>query len=182
MTLTQPLFLIKDCRFTFLAQNLARTVIMKSIVAAIFLILLVSVTNAFTVAPRAGVVSKAPSTTSLNMVFGNKKSSAQKAADKEKESKYWQGEWVCKDCGYIYNRVSASFVVDMTVAYFFRRIFLRVAPQSLNHGRHCLSILSNLTTSFLRPRLNVLVCTLRNRDLASVARSARALADAMQRK
>lgn len=111
MTLTQP-FLIKDCRFTFLAQNLARTVIMKSIVAAIFLILLVSVTNAFTVAPRAGVVSKAPSTTSLNMVFGNKKSSAQKAADKEKESKYWQGEWVCKDCGYIYNRVSASFVVD----------------------------------------------------------------------
>jgi rubredoxin len=107
MTLTQP-FLIKDCRFTFLAQNLARTVIMKSIVAAIFLILLVSVTNAFTVAPRAGVVSKGPSTTSLNMVFGNKKSSAQKAADKEKESKYWQGEWVCKDCGYIYNRAECA--------------------------------------------------------------------------
>jgi len=79
---------------------------MKSFVVALLLVLLVSVTNAFTVAPRAGVVSKTPSATSLNMVFGNKKSSAQKAAEKEKESKYWQGEWVCKDCGYIYNRVS----------------------------------------------------------------------------
>jgi len=42
--------------------------------------------------------------TSLN-VFGNKKSASTKAAEKETESKYWQGEWVCKDCGYIYNRV-----------------------------------------------------------------------------
>jgi hypothetical protein len=42
-----------------------------------------------------------PTTTALG-VFGNKKSAAAKT---EEESKYWQGEWVCKDCGYIYNRV-----------------------------------------------------------------------------
>lgn len=41
------------------------------------------------------------STTSLN-VFGTKK--AKKMTPEEME-KYWQGEWVCKDCGYIYNRV-----------------------------------------------------------------------------
>jgi hypothetical protein len=83
---------------------------MKSLIAAILLVLLASVANAFTVGPRAGIVSKAPSTSSLFMVFGNKKSSAQKAAEKEKEAKYWQGEWVCKDCGYIYNRVRSYFV------------------------------------------------------------------------
>merc|ERR1712071_117942 len=43
------------------------------------------------------------SSTSLN-VFGNKKSKAQKEAEAEKASMYWQGDWVCKDCGYIYNR------------------------------------------------------------------------------
>jgi rubrerythrin len=43
------------------------------------------------------------------MVFGKKKSAAQKAEDEAKAAKFWQGEWVCKDCGYIYNRVR-SFV------------------------------------------------------------------------
>jgi rubrerythrin len=41
------------------------------------------------------------------MVFGNKKSAAQQAEEKAKAEKYWQGDWVCKDCGYIYNRVRA---------------------------------------------------------------------------
>jgi hypothetical protein len=41
--------------------------------------------------------------TALN-VFGNKKSSSAKAEQDASASKYWQGEWVCKDCGYIYNR------------------------------------------------------------------------------
>mmetsp|Transcript_36355 Transcript_36355/g.73949 ORF Transcript_36355/g.73949 Transcript_36355/m.73949 type:complete len:91 (-) Transcript_36355:152-424(-) len=50
--------------------------------------------------PTPGLTS-----TSLNMVFGNKKSAAQKAEEEAKAAKYWQGEWVCKDCGYIYNRV-----------------------------------------------------------------------------
>lgn len=45
------------------------------------------------------------SSTSLN-VFGTKKSKAQKEAEAEKAAMYWEGEWVCKDCGYIYQRVS----------------------------------------------------------------------------
>jgi rubrerythrin len=44
------------------------------------------------------------------MVFGKKKSAAQKAEDEAKAAKFWQGEWVCKDCGYIYNRVCSFFV------------------------------------------------------------------------
>ena len=67
-------------------------------------------TNAFAPSIQPGVArttsssSSTTSTTSLN-VFGNKKSAAAKAAQEEVEAKYWQGEWVCKDCGYIYNRV-----------------------------------------------------------------------------
>eukprot|EP00550_Attheya_septentrionalis_P002873 CAMPEP_0198301530 /NCGR_PEP_ID=MMETSP1449-20131203/51927_1 /TAXON_ID=420275 /ORGANISM="Attheya septentrionalis, Strain CCMP2084" /LENGTH=106 /DNA_ID=CAMNT_0044003633 /DNA_START=195 /DNA_END=515 /DNA_ORIENTATION=+ len=38
------------------------------------------------------------------MVFGKKKTAAQKEAEAEKEAKFWQGDWVCKDCGYIYNK------------------------------------------------------------------------------
>ena len=82
---------------------------MKSLVVALLLVLLISMTNAFTVAPRITAIKAfASTTTSLNMVFGSKNLAAQKAAEKEKEEKYWQGEWVCKDCGYIYNRVSPS--------------------------------------------------------------------------
>jgi hypothetical protein len=81
---------------------------MKSFLAALLsaLILLGSV-NAFSVRPTTslGVRVSAPSISSLNMVFGKKKSAAQKAEDEAKAAKFWQGEWVCKDCGYIYNRV-----------------------------------------------------------------------------
>eukprot|EP00545_Synedropsis_sp_CCMP1620_P015079 CAMPEP_0119003102 /NCGR_PEP_ID=MMETSP1176-20130426/357_1 /TAXON_ID=265551 /ORGANISM="Synedropsis recta cf, Strain CCMP1620" /LENGTH=142 /DNA_ID=CAMNT_0006954669 /DNA_START=44 /DNA_END=472 /DNA_ORIENTATION=- len=74
---------------------------MKSFLATLLLLLLVACTQAFTVQPLAtrNVATRAP--TALNMVFGNKKSKAQKA---EEDAKFWQGEWVCKDCGYIYNR------------------------------------------------------------------------------
>jgi rubredoxin len=41
-------------------------------------------------------------------VFGNRKTEAQKAEEAEKASKFWQGEWVCKDCGYIYNRAECA--------------------------------------------------------------------------
>jgi len=59
----------------------------------------------------AGVRHSASSSSALN-VFGNKKSdSAAAAARAEEDSKYWQGEWVCKDCGYIYNRVSTRTTV-----------------------------------------------------------------------
>ena len=50
-----------------------------------------------------------PTTTTALHVFGNKKAAAAKA---EEEAKYWQGEWVCKDCGYIYNRVRQIEIVD----------------------------------------------------------------------
>jgi len=39
------------------------------------------------------------------MVFGNKKNKAAKAAEEaERTAQFWAGEWVCKDCGYIYQR------------------------------------------------------------------------------
>jgi hypothetical protein len=47
--------------------------------------------------------SSSITTTSLH-VFGNKKSTS--AEEQAKKEIYWQGDWVCKDCGYIYNRVS----------------------------------------------------------------------------
>ena len=74
---------------------------MNRLVSLLLAALCLSFTAAF--APAHHRVS-APSATALN-VFGNKKSAAAKT---EEESKYWQGEWVCKDCGYIYNRVSAE--------------------------------------------------------------------------
>lgn len=52
-----------------------------------------------------GVVAEPASTSSTALsVFGKKKTEAQKAQEAEEAAKYWQGEWVCKDCGYIYNR------------------------------------------------------------------------------
>lgn len=69
------------------------------------LFMLFASVNAFSpVAPVTRVVSSTGSSTSLN-VFGKKKTAAQKAEEEEKAAKYWQGEWVCKDCGYIYDRV-----------------------------------------------------------------------------
>jgi hypothetical protein len=81
-----------------------------SIISIFFALLCLSVatTSAFVVRPSAiasTTTSSVVSSTSLN-VFGKKKSKAQKAEEAEKAAKYWEGEWVCKDCGYIYNRVS----------------------------------------------------------------------------
>ena len=70
--------------------------------------LCLSYASAFATVRRAGSTT---STTAMN-VFGNKKSSAAKV---EEDSKYWQGDWVCKDCGYIYNRVRGWFVVVVVV-------------------------------------------------------------------
>jgi hypothetical protein len=60
--------------------------------------------SAFQVQPSVSSITRtlSSSSTSLN-VFGKKKPSA---AELAKLDLYWQGEWVCKDCGYIYNRVS----------------------------------------------------------------------------
>lgn len=86
---------------------------MKSVIAAILsFVLLFGGASAFTTpgAARSSTLVSVPtqSSTSLNMVFGNKKSAAQKAEEEAKAAKYWQGEWVCKDCGYIYNRAECA--------------------------------------------------------------------------
>jgi rubredoxin len=60
--------------------------------------------NAFQ-APSLVRSSSVTSQTAIN-VFGNKKKVS--AADEEKASKFWQGEWVCKDCGYIYSRAECA--------------------------------------------------------------------------
>lgn len=77
---------------------------------------LLSVFNCMNVVVDAFQVSKSPvtahalissstmTTTSLN-VFGNKKSKKPTAEEILLTEKYWGGDWVCKDCGYIYNRV-----------------------------------------------------------------------------
>lgn len=74
-------------------------------------------TNAFAPSRNAGLATQTafssmapavkPSPTSLNMVFGNRKTTAQKEEEAAKAAMYWEGEWVCADCGYIYNRVSS---------------------------------------------------------------------------
>merc|ERR1712232_642073 len=72
-----------------------------------------SSTSAFVVRPSAiapaaaSTTSMSTTSTSLN-VFGTRKSKAQKEAEAQKAAMYWEGEWVCKDCGYIYNRVRTS--------------------------------------------------------------------------
>lgn len=96
---------------------------MKSFLAVLLsAFVLLGSANAFSVRPvRSLGVSVAVPTTSLKMVFGNKKSAARKEEEKAKAEKYWQGEWVCKDCGYIYNRVrlccsSPGRIVDCTLS------------------------------------------------------------------
>lgn len=71
--------------------------------SVLLLFLLSVVVNAF----QAPAPSATKTITSLN-VFGNKKSAAAKVAEAELASQYWQGEWVCKDCGYIYNRAECA--------------------------------------------------------------------------
>lgn len=82
---------------------------MKSIISTICALFLIFAaldrTDAFSVAPLSKSTG-AVSSSSLNMVFGKKKTAAQKAEEEAKAAMYWEGEWVCKDCGYIYNRVS----------------------------------------------------------------------------
>ena len=85
---------------------------MKCIIAIISALCLF-VTAAFAFAP---VTPSAPGPTrslSINTrtsltVFGNKKTEEQKAEEEALAAKYWQGEWVCKDCGYIYNRAECA--------------------------------------------------------------------------
>ena len=90
-----------------------KSLLLSLIVALVFL---AGSSQSFSVRPSVQIapssVAGATSTTSLN-VFGNRKTKEQQEEDK---AKYWEGEWVCKDCGYIYNRVRmirANFVVGL---------------------------------------------------------------------
>jgi hypothetical protein len=79
---------------------------MKSFFVSLLLaIVCLSSTLAFSVRPSVvpSVAVAGATSTSLN-VFGKRKTKEQQA---EEDAKYWQGEWVCKDCGYIYNKVGA---------------------------------------------------------------------------
>ena len=51
-----------------------------------------------------GAATTTTTTTTSLSVFGKRKTEAQKAEEEAKAALYWAGEWVCKDCGYIYNR------------------------------------------------------------------------------
>eukprot|EP00549_Striatella_unipunctata_P023965 CAMPEP_0118682974 /NCGR_PEP_ID=MMETSP0800-20121206/5781_1 /TAXON_ID=210618 ORGANISM="Striatella unipunctata, Strain CCMP2910" /NCGR_SAMPLE_ID=MMETSP0800 /ASSEMBLY_ACC=CAM_ASM_000638 /LENGTH=145 /DNA_ID=CAMNT_0006579419 /DNA_START=46 /DNA_END=483 /DNA_ORIENTATION=+ len=77
---------------------------MKSVISFLLALFLVAFQSCQGFAPPRsfGVQARADTTSSteLNMVFGKKKSKARQ----ELEAQFWQGEWVCKDCGYIYNR------------------------------------------------------------------------------
>mmetsp|Transcript_15291 Transcript_15291/g.23450 ORF Transcript_15291/g.23450 Transcript_15291/m.23450 type:complete len:152 (-) Transcript_15291:197-652(-) len=82
---------------------------MKFLVQLLILLIAVATTNAFTAVkpPLSGIIARSSAvvadptttTTALN-VFGTRKSKT----PTPEEEKYWQGEWVCKDCGYIYQR------------------------------------------------------------------------------
>jgi hypothetical protein len=96
--------------------------VMKVILGLMVLLSTAGFTTAFT-GPRlstSSVSKSVASPTSLNMVFGKKKTAAQKAEEEEKAAMYWQGEWVCKDCGYIYIRVSFT---QLNFILFFSNLF-----------------------------------------------------------
>jgi rubredoxin len=81
--------------------------VIKSLVAILVLLCTVGFSTAFT-GPRLSVSKTVASPTSLNMVFGKRKTAAQKKEEEEKAAMYWEGEWVCKDCGYIYDRMEVA--------------------------------------------------------------------------
>ncbi|KAL3778648.1 hypothetical protein ACHAW5_007538 [Stephanodiscus triporus] len=97
-----------------------------AILSAICLLASSALAFAPVVSPRVAVVAPTPTSTTRGLVafpdpaasasasstslsvFGKRKTEAQKAEDEAKASQYWAGEWVCKDCGYIYNRAECA--------------------------------------------------------------------------
>lgn len=135
---------------------------MKSILATLLCLLaFTSLSTAFQAPVPRSIVSTPSSTTALN-VFGKKKSQAQKEKEEAEASKYWQGEWVCKDCGYIYNRVCT--IKRLTRRRYLRRRFYMISR-----------IVVSFSFISLSKRPNALACTLRNKDRVSVAHNARDL-------
>lgn len=84
---------------------------MKSIIHILSAIICLFASSALAFAPgtpTAIAPSRSIATPTSLSVFGKKKTAAQKAQEEEEAAKYWQGEWVCKDCGYIYNRAECA--------------------------------------------------------------------------
>ncbi|EED95245.1 predicted protein [Thalassiosira pseudonana CCMP1335] len=83
----------------------------KNLLIALIAAICMAQTLAFAPSTPRAIVTQQRSTiatpTSLN-VFGKKKTQAQKEEEEALAAKYWQGEWVCKDCGYIYNRAECA--------------------------------------------------------------------------
>ena len=79
---------------------------MRNFLLTLFMILGMASAFTTTTTPKNFAVSRAAAASSsqLNMVFGKRKTAAQKAEEEAKAAMYWEGEWVCKDCGYIYDR------------------------------------------------------------------------------
>ena len=86
---------------------------------AVLFSILIPVTHSFaphlvpSLTPRlSSLPLQGPSPTSLP---AKKKSAAQLEAD----SKYWQGDWVCADCGYIYNRAECAglYFEEQTIGF-----------------------------------------------------------------
>ena len=78
---------------------------MKSIITCLFLplLLLKSTAYAFTVqTTRTGLVSQLNNRQPTTFLQARKLSVEEQA----KADMMWAGDWVCKDCGYIYDRVS----------------------------------------------------------------------------
>ena len=154
---------------------------MKSIVSFLLSLLLLSTgVQAFTsptVSTKIALLPKQTTTTSLN-VFGTKKSKAAKEAEAAKAAMYWEGDWVCKDCGYIYQRVSIS----IKEFYIIWLMFMKVKFFSLI-SHHCmLFVTTSIHIQFPRYRENALVCSLKNKDQDSVAHNALVQDVVMQRK
>merc|ERR1719491_416887 len=91
---------------------------MKSIIATLLSLIVIigslstghgftSPTSVSTFAHIAALPKQTMTSTSLN-VFGTRKTAAQKAEEAAKADLYWQGEWCCKDCGYIYQRMECA--------------------------------------------------------------------------
>ena len=81
---------------------------MKSFLSFLLLPLLFLQANAFTVQTRTSALAPKATNKLPSTFLQAKKLSAEEQA---KADMYWAGDWVCKDCGYVYDRVSLCLVL-----------------------------------------------------------------------
>jgi hypothetical protein len=162
--------------------------------AAFLLLVAAAASSAFQVAPSQPLAagqrhrsSFSSSGTAIH-VFGNKKQSSSSSSSAQDallerarragvSGGFWEGEWVCKDCGYIYNRVRFFVHRGLTLL-----LSARSAPLSVETCPHLTLSPPNqhhaLITCSLdlwpNDRPNALACTSRSRVRASAVRSAAA--------